>query len=367
MIYMDNAATTRPDRECLQKASEYIEDEFFNPSSRYAEGYRVSKELNEKREELASLLGRDFDVTFTSCGSESDNTAIFSGFKRGNVVSTQGEHSAVEKCLSELKSRGADVREAPLNRDGSVNEQALLDLVDENTSLVTVIHCNNETGAVNDIAGIAKKAKEKNKNLVFHSDGVQAFGKIDFHLTRDIDMYSASAHKIGAMKGCGALFVRKGVKLRPYIFGGGQERGLRSGTENVFGIMLFCEAAKKRYKNLAENFAHAKAVKEEIVKGLDKELFSFVEPESASPYILLLSANGKRGETVMRICDDAGLVVGTGAACSSNDKRRYSRVLLACGYDNAFADGEIRLSFSPENTLEEAREAARILNEAAKR
>ncbi len=178
MIYFDNAATTRPNGECLKKAEKYLYNDYFNPSALYAEGYS--------------------DLLFTSCGTEADNTAIFGGAKRGNVVTTAGEHSAVFACMNELKQRGTEVRFAALNADGSVNTDSLLSLVDEKTSLVSVIHVSNETGAVNDIARLAAAVKKKNKYTLFHSDGVQAYGKIPFRLTCDIDMYSVSAHKIGA-------------------------------------------------------------------------------------------------------------------------------------------------------------------------
>ncbi len=367
MIYMDNAATTRPDRECLEQAQKYILDSFYNPSALYVEGYKINQELQEaKKRILACIPGSgSFFVTFTSCGTEADNQAVFCGGKRGNVVTTMGEHSAVYNSAVELKNRGMDVRFAALNSDGSVNEESLLSLVDDKTSLVSVIHVNNETGAINDVASLAKKVKAKNRQTLFHADGVQAFGKIPFALTKDIDMYSASAHKIGAMKGCGLLIKRSDLVIKPYIYGGGQEKGLRSGTENVFGIKLFQFAAEKRYVHLKENYEHVQAVKERLASLLDKDIFELVSGlgSNSSPYILSVIAKGVRGETILHEVDDKGLIIGTGSACSSNDKKRYSRVILACGIDKDRADGVLRLSFSPESTMQEAEEAAKILNE----
>lgn len=367
MIYLDNAATSRPDNDSLKRAEGYLYRDFYNPSALYAEGYKTALELRSARQNIVSLIADEsYTAVFTSCGTEADNHALFCGGKRGNVVTTLGEHSAVYNSANELKNRGVEPRFAPLNGDGSVNMDSLLELVDEKTSLVSVIHVNNETGAVNDIAKIAAAVKAKNKFTLFHSDGVQAFGKIPFRLTRDIDMYTVSAHKIGGMKGCGALIKRKDLAIRPFIYGGGQESGLRSGTENVFGIKLFGFAANKRYSALCENYKKVSDIKELMWNNLDKSLFSLISPNDGSPYILTVAAAGVRGETVMHEADDRGLVIGTGSACSSNEKNRYSRVILSCGIGKELADGVLRISFSPDNTAEEAEEAAKILNEVVK-
>lgn len=364
MIYLDNAATSKPDKECVEKAEKYLYDNFYNPSALYAEGYKTALDLREARKTLVSYIADDsYTAVFTSCGTEADNHAVFCGGKRGNAVTTLGEHSAVYNAVNELKNRGIEPRFALLNSDGSVNIDSLLSLVDEKTSLVSVIHVNNETGAINDIAKIAAAVKAKNKFTLFHADGVQALGKIPFRLTHDIDMYSVSAHKIGGMKGCGALIKRNSVAIKPFVYGGGQESGLRSGTENVFGIKLFEFAAKNRYSALSENFDKVSKLKNSLWEKLDKSLFKIISPQNGSPYILTVAVEGVRGETIMHEADDRGLIIGTGSACSSNEKNRYSRVILSCGIDKTLADGVLRLSFSPENTLSEAEEAAKILNE----
>lgn len=367
MIYLDNAATTRPDGECLDKAKQYIFENYYNPSALYAEGYNLHLTLKQARAHLLSLVAdENYELVFTSCGTEADNHALFCGGRRGNVVTTTGEHSAIFSAANELKQRGIEVRFAPLNADGSVNAEKLLALVDSKTSLVSVIHVNNETGAVNDINAIAKSVKDINKNTLFHSDGVQAFGKIPFRIGNFVDLYSTSSHKIGGMKGTGALIKRKKLALKPFIYGGGQEGGMRSGTENVFGIMMFAFAAQKRYAAMAQNYNHVRALSDELWNRLDKNLFGRISPEGGSPYILTISAHGVRGETILHEADDEGLIIGTGSACSSNDKKRYSRVILACGVPESDADGILRLSFSPENTMEEVVEAARILNKVVK-
>lgn len=370
MIYLDNAATTRPDGGCLELAGQYLTQKFYNPSALYAEGYALHKEIAKARSNILNCIAndRDFSLIFTSCGTEADNQAIFGGSRRGNVVTTSGEHSAVISAVNELKERGTEVRFAKLNADGSVNVQHLFSLVDGNTSLVSVIHVNNETGAVNDVNAIAEAVKRINVRTLFHSDGVQAFGKIPFRISANIDFYSVSAHKIGGLKGTGALIRRKNNKsLKPLIYGGGQEEGLRSGTENVFGIKMLEFAAQKRYKAIDENYEHVGRLNLLMRNKLDKTLFQVISGDNASPYILCVAALGVRGEIILHEVNDKGLLIGTGSACSSNVQKRYSRVILSCGIDENTADGVLRLSFSPENTTEEIETAAEILNETVRR
>lgn len=368
MIYLDNAATTKPDVECLQRAEKYLSKNYYNPSALYAEGYNIQLGLREAKKNILATVAAcgNFDLIFTSCGSEADNQAVFCGGKRGNIVTTLGEHSAVFNAANELKQRGMDVRFAALNSDGSVNIDNLLSLIDEKTSLVSVIHVNNETGAVNDVADIAQKVKDRNPRALFHSDGVQAYGKIPFTLTKNIDLYSVSAHKIGGVKGVGGLFKRKNLVIKPYIYGGGQESGLRSGTENVFGIKNFEFAALKKYSNISDSYNKTRTLNDLLWEKLDKELFTRISPYDNSPYILTVAAEGLRGETVLHEADDNGLIIGTGSACSSNEKKRYSRVILACGISEAVADGVLRLSLSAETTREDVLRAAEILNRIVK-
>lgn len=368
MIYLDNAATTKPNEESVRAAEKFILSEYYNPSALYAEGYNLHLEIKKARSNLLSLIADEekYSLIFTSGGTEADNQAIFCGGKRGNVVTTYGEHAAVFAAMSELKLRGTEVRFADLNADGSVNVEKLLSLVDENTSLVSVIHVNNETGAINDVNSIAEKVKLKSERTLFHSDGVQAFGKIPFKLSSFVDLYSVSAHKIGGIKGCGALIKRKQTVIKPYIYGGGQEAGLRSGTENVFAIKCFEHAATSKYRNLKSDYEKVCRFNQILISKLNKSLFKVLSSDKASPYIVSVIADGLRGETVMHELNDKGLIVGTGSACSSNSKKRYSRVLLACGLKENMADGALRISFSAENTVQEIEEAAEIMNSVIK-
>ena len=366
MIYLDNAATTKPNAEAFEKAKIFATEKYYNPSALYTEGYALQSELKKARSALLSNVADEsaFELIFTSCGTESDNQAIFSFARRGNAVTTMGEHSAVLAPFNELKNRGiAEPRYAPLEKDGRVNVEKLLSLIDEKTTFVSVMHVNNEIGAINDVNAIARLVKQKNPRVIFHSDGVQAYGKIPFRLSKDVDLYSISAHKIGGLKGVGALIKRKSLTLPPYLLGGGQESGRRSGTENVFGIKQFEYAAQEKFSSLQEDFQRLIAYREKLWEGLDKEIFTRLSFEQGTPYILSVSAVGLRGEILLHMANDQGLIVGTGSACSSNAKARFSKIALACGYDEKTADGVLRLSFSSETTEEEIDKATNILNE----
>lgn len=365
MIYLDNAATARPDGEAVQAAMRFLQNDFFNPSALYREGFAAHKELETARVNILSHIASpsNYELTFTASGSEADNQAIFCCVSRGNIVTTEGEHAAIFNSAKELQRRGTDVRFAKLNSDGSVNAENLLSLVDGNTSLVSVIHVNNETGAVNPISELAGAVKAVKRNIVFHSDGVQAFGKIPYRLGKDIDLYTVSAHKIGGSRGAAGLIRKKSLALHPLIYGGGQEKGLRSGTENLFAVKQFEYAAAKKYAEIDSSLKKISEYNRCFRDNLLPEIFTILSAPHASPYILSVSAKGLRGEVLVHMLDDAGVVVGTGSACSS--KNRYSRVILACGAEEKIADGVLRISFSAENTMNEARQAVEILNRCA--
>ena len=364
LIYFDNAATTKPSINALKSAEKFNNQLFFNPSALYREGLNIAGEIKRSKELILKSLGvstNTFDVIFTSCGSESDNMAIFGCVKRGVFVTDKGEHSAVYKSFLELKNRGLQVEFIDLNIDGGVNERALYDYVKNNrVDFVSIMHVNNETGAINDVNKIAKNIKSINSKIIFHSDGVQAFGKIPYRLNDYVDLYSISAHKINALKGVGALIKRKKLNVSPLIFGGGQENGLRSGTENVYGIKVFEFATKEKYDNLLINFENAAKIKKYIIDNLDKEIFKVISSENSSPYILSVSAVGLKGEVLMHILEQENIIVGNGSACSS--KNKYSRIIESCGYDKNVLEGVIRISFSCENTIEQAKKLVESLN-----
>ena len=365
MIYLDNAATTKPSKTALKEAEKFNTDYFYNPSALYNEGINAAKEIKTAKNYILQTLGStNHEVIFNSCGSEADNQAIFCTVKRGVFVTTKGEHSAVFKPFTELKNRGITTELIDLKKDGTVDEEKLYDFIKSNdkVTFVSIVHVNNETGAINDINKIAKKIKSINKNIIFHSDGVQAYGKIPYRISSDIDLYSLSAHKINALKGTGALIKRKGLNVSPLIYGGGQENGLRSGTENLFGIKVFEYAAKEHYSIIKEKYAELLGVKNKMISMLDSDLFEIISGENSSPYILTVGAKGVRGEVIMHALENEGIIVGNGSACSS--KNRFSRVIEACGYDNVILDGVVRISFSTETTLDEAIYCAQKLNES---
>lgn len=364
VIYLDNGATTKPFKNSIENAKKYIDECYYNASSLYGGGVSANVALNDARKAILSVFGANFEVIFTSCGSESNNTAINSYLKRGNAVTTLSEHSAVYEPFMECKNNGYDARFASLNVDGSVNVEKLLSLIDKNTVFVSVMHVNNETGAINDINHIAKCVKSINPRIIFHADGVQAFLKIPYTLSNDIDLYSISAHKVNALKGVGALIKNKRVKnLKPLIYGGGQEGGFRSGTENVFGIKVFEHSVLEHLKTLKSSYENAKKLNEYCKNNLDSSIFKIISAQNSSPYILSVSAVGLKGEVIMHMLEDYGVYVGTGSACSS--KNRHSRVLKNAGLSSIVLDGALRISFSAESTICEVETAVKALNECA--
>ncbi len=365
MIYLDNSATTKPSISAINKASIFNTKHYFNPSTLYHEGLNCAKEIkNAKEAILNSLKTTSHEVIFTSSGTESDNMAVFCAVKRGVFVTSLGEHSAIYKSFLELKNRKLEVYFIDLEKDGSVNTDKLYELaLNTKIDFLSLVHVNNETGAKNDVTKIAKRIKSINPSTIIHCDGVQAYGKIPFRLPQEIDLYSISAHKINGLKGTGALIKRKGLNISPLIFGGGQENGLRSGTENLFGIKVFEYALNEKFNNIENTYTLVKDTKEYFINNLDKSIFTIISGENSSPYILSVSAKGIRGEVLMHAIEKEGVIVGNGSACSS--KNRYSRVIQACGYDNDVLDGVIRISFCTPLTNEEREKAVNVINEQA--
>lgn len=359
IIYLDNAATTRPDEEKLRLAAKYAEDFYYNPSSLYSCGRKVAKDLADLKN---TLLGKNrfYKVVLTSCGSESNNTAIFGFAKRGNVVTTEGEHSAVYNPFMKVKERGVEVRLAKLNEVGGVDTNDLLSKIDDKTCFCSVVHVNNETGAINPINLISDLVKQKSPKCVFHSDGVQAYGKLDYLLGSNVDLYSVSAHKIGGLKGCGALFYKNDLNVPPFILGGGQESGIRSGTENVMGLKLFADVYKDKIENVKSNYEKMRALKDYVIKNVDNTLFKVLSPDDGSPCIVTLSAVGLRGAVLQNMLDDEGILIGTGSACSS--KKPFSRILSSFIKDHNILNGVIRLSFEPKTSLDDVKYAVERIN-----
>lgn len=366
MIYLDNAATTKVCKNAIVGAMDYAENAFYNPSAGYSTALIIRKDLETATASIAALLGADAkEIVFTSCATESNNWAFECGVKnkKGNIAVSAMEHASVYESAMRLKSRGMDVRFIPADKSGQVTEEAVLSVIDADTSFVSVIHCSNETGAVNDIRALCAAVKTVAPRAVFHSDGVQAFCKMPVNLhSIGVDLYSVSAHKVNGFKGVGALYVKKGFNMSPYILGGGQQSGRRSGTENVCGIIGFGIAAKE-YSEKAKKF-DADALRKKLIEKFSRHGFIRVNGTCKnSGYILSLSFCGLRGEVLAHMVEEKGVLIGLGSACSTHV--RTNRVLHSMGVTDECAEGSVRISFSPDTTEEEALSAADVIMSAA--
>lgn len=370
-IYFDNSATTKQLNSVIRVMVHTAEKFYGNPSSLHSLGYEAEKELRRNRQIFSDLLNCDEkEIVFTSGGSESNNLALI-GYARANprkgnhILVTETEHPSVLECAKYLSDNGYNVEYIPVDRKGVPDLEWIRDKVKEKTVLVSVHHVNSETGSILPIKEICKIVKGKNGNTVFHADCVQSFGKLKID-TKDLscDMLSISAHKIGGPRGIGALYVKKGIRVEPVIFGGGQEGGLRSGTENLPGIAGFAEAASIAYENLEEWFEKVREIRDYIAKELGKEnkVHVISNLESSLPYILNVSFEGIKGEVLLHSLEAKGIYVSTGSACSARKNKR-SHVLTAMQIPNNIIDGAIRISFSAQNTLDEAKEAVEIIKE----
>ena len=362
MIYLDNAATTRVYPEAVAAMQRIYSEDFYNPSSTYAGGIKVKQIINESRLEIARALNcSSGEIYFTSCATESNNWAMNSGFKnkKGNIVISAGEHAGIYECAKNLKNKGYEVRIAALNGNGETDKEALLKKVDENTAFVSVIHASNETGTLNDIAALSSAVKSVNNRIIFHSDGVQAFLKTSCDVkSLGVDMYSVSGHKVGAPKGIGALYVSSKINIQPFIFGGGQENAMRSGTENAAGILAFAEAVRRFGKDFSETEALRK--RKLLINELKKsEGIQIIGGDRTTGMITAFSAIGTKAEIIQSMCADNDVIIGRGSACSS--RHGGNRVLAEMGLNKAQIDGTLRISFSPATSDEEIIEAVRII------
>ena len=353
LIYLDNAATTRIYPEVADLIAEESKNDFFNPSALYKPSVALSVKIKNARESIKSALhAGDGELYFTSGGSEGDNTALFCTRKpKGSrIIVGLGEHDAIINGAAQLAQQGYDVVYAPINADGSVNVEEFKNLLTPNVALVSIMHVSNETGAINDIARLCKLTKKVAPNAVFHSDGVQAFGKIKVNLRAlGVDLYTISAHKIHGPKGIGALYVKKGTPIKPLIYGGGQEKGFRSGTENAPSILGFAKTVEICMENFDFDFAKKAAFKAQLKEKLLSEIDDvqiISGDENFAPNILTVAFKDVRGEVLLHDIEDDGILVGIGSACSSHHESRFKSLL---GLDENHKDGIIRFSISYEN------------------
>ena len=358
MIYLDNAATTQLDEECMDVIRQYNLECFYNPSALYRKAMENGNALKKARGVIAKSLGAGSqEIIFTSSGSEADNIAMLCSLraKTGRVIVGASEHSAVYNTALELKVRGYDVEFVACDSYGRTDLNKLKDLLDEKVVLVSIMHVCNETGALNDLAAISKIIKEKSPRAIFHSDGVQAYGKIDVNVKAlGVDLYSVSAHKVHAQKGVGALYCRSGLFLKTFVFGGGQEGGVRSATENLSGIMAFADVVERNFKDIKGNFNKVQEVRAYLKEQLQDKFDNIkinTDMENSSPYIFSFALNSARGEVLVHCLEDKGVIIGTGSAC--NSQKSTKRIPQALGVSNSYAQGMLRVSFNEKNTKEE--------------
>ena len=356
-IYLDNAATTRVCPEAADMAYRVMTEQYGNPSSTHARGREAKKLLDAARRELALCLGcQPKELAFTSCGSEADNWALLSGAwaasaRGGHVISSMAEHDAVRKSLDELERRGYEVTRLPPDPSGAVPVQAMLDALRPDTVLVSLMLVNNETGAVNDIPGLARALKKAAPKVLLHCDAVQGFLKVPFTVkSLGADMVTISGHKIHAPKGIGALYIRSGLHLRPLILGGSQEDGRRAGTEAMPAICAFGEAARLGRALMAESTERMAGLRQRAVSRLLAENPGLVVIGGGAPHILCVSLPGYRSEVLMSVLESRGISVSKSSACKKGGR---SHVLEAMGLPAPVIDGALRLGLSRYTTAEE--------------
>lgn len=356
-VYLDNSATTKPCKQAVEAALKSMTENFGNPSSLYKLGLDAENLISFARQEISEFLGcRDDEIYFTSCGSESNNTAIFGAAeqlcRRGkHIVTTAIEHPSVLEPMKRLESKGYEVTYLSPNEDGNVSVESFKNAIRKDTILVSLMAVNNETGAVLPIWSVKEIIKEKSSPALLHIDAVQAFGKITLE-PYDIgaDLMSISAHKVHGLKGSGALYIKKGVILPSLILGGGQEKNLRSGTEAVPAIVAF-GAAVKALPPINQSRVNVQQIKSYAIERLSAfENVVINSPHNASPYILNFSFLGYRSETLLHHLEGYGIFVSSGSACS---KGTGSYVLRAMGFAVNRVDSALRISFSNETERED--------------
>ena len=371
-IYFDNAATTKVIPEVKEIMLETIDDEYGNPSSLHRKGVGAEHYLRYSKEVLSRCLKCEAkEITFTSGGTESNNLALFgiaeANKRAGNhIITSSIEHASVYNPLLNLEEKGYRVSFLPVDKNGLFDLEQLKRELCEDTILVSLMAVNNEIGAVEPIEEAARMIREYNDNtgqkVLFHVDATQAFGKrIIYPKRTGIDAMSISGHKIHGPKGSGALFVSGKVKIKPIIYGGGQEKGLRSGTENTTAIAGLGKAAEIAYKRLENNCAQMEKVKQRLIDGATK-IDGVTSNSGDAVHIASLSFAGVRSEVLLHALEDKGIYVSSGSACSSNHPA-ISGVLKAIGLDESLLDATLRFSFSEFNTIEEADYTVAVLKE----
>ncbi len=374
-IYFDNAATTRVCDEAAQMAMKAMTEFYGNPSSLHHKGLEIEKEIKKAREKVAKLWGvTPGEVYFTSCATEGNNMAIMGAIKKGlkwgnKVITTKAEHPAVLEVLEHCReTMGIEIIYIGLNRGGQPDIEMLERVTDEKVILLTMMHVNNETGVIMPVKEAVSVVKRKAPRAFTHSDMVQSFGKTGaFATSLGVDFATISGHKFHAPKGVGALYIKKGVAISPMFFGGGQEKNIRSGTENASGILAMGKAAEIVAQTYHETEKSLSQIKEFLINKITENIPDcFVNGENTVSNVLNMTFLGLKSEILLHSLEAEGIYVSSGSACSSNHPSP-SKVLTAMGLKPREIDGSIRFSFSRYNTLNEAEKCAQVLiNEVPK-
>ena len=361
-VYLDNSATTKPYDAVVSEMAEVMSVNFGNPSSLHRMGFDAEKIVKTSRAKVAESLCVDAaDLYFTGSGTEGDNIAVLGGAralkrKGKKIITGKVEHPAVLETFKALEQEGFHAVYLDVDKYGVIDLDQLKSELDEDTVLVSLMHVNNELGSIQPVEEVGRLVKAMEK-IYFHIDAVQSFGKLNMRsAVSAADMVSISAHKIHGPKGMGALYIKKGINIRTPITGGGQEKNIRSGTENVPGIAGFGKAAELSYKNFDNKIAEMRNVRNYLLEGIKAEIgdlrINSFEDERSAASVLNISFLGVRGEVLLHMLEQKEIYVSTGSACASN-KKGQSHVLKAAGLKDDEIEGAIRFSFSQFNTVEE--------------
>ena len=369
-VYMDNSATTKPYDEVIEAMVDIMRNYYGNPSSSHIYGFKAEKKLNEAREVIAKTLNCTKDeIVFTSGVSESNNFLIRGFSKPGtNVITSKIEHASVMNTFKELEKQGVTVTYLDTDDDGKINLEQLKNSINKDTALVSIMHVNNEVGIIQDLNKIGNVIKEKSSRAKFHVDAIQSYGKLKINIKEDkIDLLSISGHKIHGPKGIGAAYIKKGLNPEPLIYGGGQERKLRSGTENLPAIVGLSVAANKICSRQEENFNKVSELKGYFIERL-KELEDIKinsEGSDFSPYILSVAFKGVKGEVLLYALEDGGVYISRGSACSAKLQGK-NYVLEGFGLKEGDINSTVRFSFSAYNSKSEVDYVIETLDKSLK-